>query len=153
MKLKLARVESLTEALELAPHLDRCAAQFWREFSDQAWPAGASERFLRRLFEAPETVLLTARDSSRAAPWGICLSGPLEDPLRGDRTPTILVLHVDEQLRRRGVARELVDELWLVLERRGLTRLAARVGHNDDALISMGERWGFVRAWEWIVRE
>jgi hypothetical protein len=31
--------------------------------------------------------------------------------------------------------------------------LSARAGHNDDALISMGERWGFVRQWEMMVRE
>ena len=30
---------------------------------------------------------------------------------------------------------------------------AGRAGHNDDALISMGERWGFLRAWELFVRE
>lgn len=153
MKLDLRRVDSLSAAVLLAPLLDRCAAQFWREFSDQAWPEGASERFLRRWFDAPQTVLLTASEPGRGEPWAVCLSGPFEDPLRGEVTPTLLVLHVDPQLRRRGVARELIDELGRILQERGLTRLAARVGHNDDALISMGERWGFVRAWEWIVRE
>lgn len=153
MKLNLRRVESLEAALVLTPTLDRYAAEFWREFSDQPWPAGASERFLRRFFAAPETALVVASDASRGEPWGVCLTGPLEDPLRGESTPTVLVLHVDPALRRRGVAQELLEEVTRVLAERGLDRLAARVAHNDDALISMGERWGFVRAWEWIVRE
>lgn len=153
MKLSLRHVESLEAALPLAPTLDRYAAEFWREFSDQPWPAGASERFLRRSFAAPETVLVVASDASRAEPWAVCLTGPLQDPLRGDSTPTVLVLHVDPSLRRRGVAHELIEEVTRKLAARGHERLAARVAHNDDALISMGERWGFVRAWEWIVRE
>jgi hypothetical protein len=40
-----------------------------------------------------------------------------------------------------------------VLAERGMRVLAARAGHNDDALISMGERWGFVRAWELMLFE
>ena len=34
-----------------------------------------------------------------------------------------------------------------------MTELWARAAHNDDALISMGERWGFVRAWELMSAE
>lgn len=153
MKLNLRRVENLDAALALTATLDRYAAEFWREFSDQPWPSGASERFLRRFFAAPETALVVASETGRAEPWGVCLTGPLEDPLRGESTATVLVLHVDPNLRRRGVALELVEEVTRALAERGIQRLAARVAHNDDALISMGERWGFVRAWEWIVRE
>jgi len=153
MKLTLRTLDTLSQALELAPALDRHAAEFWTQFSDDPWPAGASERFLRRSFEARETVLIVAQDGERAEPWGVCLTGPFVDPLRGDTTPMVLVLHVDPALRHRGVARELVDEASRSLEARGLSRLAARAGHNDDALISMGERWGFVRAWEWMLRE
>jgi ribosomal protein S18 acetylase RimI-like enzyme len=83
----------------------------------------------------------------------VCLVGPLVDPLRGESLPTVLVLHVDPALRHRGVAHELIEEATRVLAARGLQRLAARVGHNDDALISMGERWGFVRSWGLMVRE
>ena len=39
------------------------------------------------------------------------------------------------------------------LAARGVRGISARVGHNDDALISMGERWGFVRHWELLLRE
>lgn len=153
MKLTLRTLESLEQALELAPALDRHAAEFWTQFSDEAWPAGACERFLRRAFEAPETLVLVAQDAARAEPWGVCVTGPFVDPLRGHTTPMVLVLHVDPSLRHRGVAHELIEEATRVLATRGLRRLSARVGHNDDALISMGERWGFVRAWEWMLRE
>ena len=34
------------------------------------------------------------------------------------------------------------------LARIGDPRGHAAFGHNDDALISMGERWGLVRTWE-----
>lgn len=153
MKLNLRRVERIEEALALATELDRHAAQFWAQFSDEPWPAGACERFLRQHFDARETVLVAALDGSRAAPWGVCLVGPLVDPLRGESLPTVLVLHVDPALRHRGVAHELIEEATKVLSARGVERLAARVGHNDDALISMGERWGFVRSWGLMVRE
>jgi hypothetical protein len=51
------------------------------------------------------------------------------------------------------VARALVHETARLLAARGAGTLAARAGHNDDALISMGERWGFVRSWELLARE
>jgi GNAT superfamily N-acetyltransferase len=153
MKLHLRRIESFEAALELAPELDRHSAEFWTQFSDSPWPAGAAERFLHKHFAAPETVLVVASDDTRAQPWGLCLTGPFVDPLRGDSTPMVLVLHVDPSLRHRGVANELIEDVSRALKARGLARLAARVGHNDDALISMGERWGFVRAWEWMLRE
>ena len=35
----------------------------------------------------------------------------------------------------------------------GLDALAARAPLNDDALISMGERWGFIRQWAYLVYE
>jgi GNAT superfamily N-acetyltransferase len=65
----------------------------------------------------------------------------------------VLVLYVEPDARHRGVARALVEEATRLLAARGLRRLAARAGHNDDALISMGERWGFVRQWELMLRE
>jgi hypothetical protein len=52
-----------------------------------------------------------------------------------------------------GEQRALVERCRALLASRGHKRLAARALHNDDALISMGERWGFVRAWEWMLYE
>ena len=39
------------------------------------------------------------------------------------------------------------------LAMRGIRKLGAICGHNDDALISMGERWGFTRRWEILLRD
>jgi GNAT superfamily N-acetyltransferase len=151
MKLKLRRVESLEEALALAPRLDQVAAQFLEQFSDETYPSGACERFLRRHFLARECALVLAEDGERA--WGACLSGPFVEPLLGTSRPMILVLFVEPELRHRGVATELVKETEALFAARGIRGLLARVPHNDDALISMGERSGFVRSWELMEKE
>ena len=151
MKLDLRAVASLDEALALAPRLDEHSAEFMAQFSDEPFPRGASERFLRRHFAARETCLVLAERTGKT--WGVCLVGPFTDPLLGTTQPMLLVLHVDPSLRHRGVASELVRDAERILAERGCKTLAARAGHNDDALISMGERWGFVRSWELMVKE
>lgn len=151
MKLTLRRIASLDEALTHSLQLDRSAADFHAQCSDAPYPKGAAERCLRERFAAPETALVVAEEGGRA--WGLCLTGPFRDPLLGTTLPMLLVLHVDPALRHRGVATELVQEAQRALGERGLYSLAARAGHNDDALISMGERWGFVRSWELMVKE
>ena len=151
MKLNLRKVESLEEALALAPRLDHAAAQFLEQFSDEPYPAGACERFLRRSFGAPQSALFVAEDAGRA--WGLCLSGPFTDPLLGTSQPMILVLFVDPSLRHRGIATELVRETEAHFDALGAGTLLARVPHNDDALISMGERSGFVRSWELMEKD
>ena len=84
---------------------------------------------------------------------GLCLTVPFEDPLTGEILPMIVILRVDPNLRHRGIARALVDDARSILAERGHGILAARAGHNDDALISMGERWGFLRHWELMLHE
>jgi ribosomal protein S18 acetylase RimI-like enzyme len=151
MKLRIRRVASLEEALALAPRLDEHSAEFMGQFSDEPFPAGACERFLRRHFETRECALIVAEAESRI--WGVALSGPFTDPLLGTTMPMIVVLHVDPSLRHRGVATELVQEIERAMSERGIANLCARAAHNDDALISMGERWGYVRSWELMVKE
>jgi len=153
MKLELRQVTSLEEARRLAPRLDAAAAGFHAQVSDEPFPAGASARLLAERFDAPETVLVGAFPPGGSDPLGLCLVAPFEDPLTLARTPMVLVLEVAPQARHRGVARALVEEAQAVLAARGLRALAARATHNDDALISMGERWGFVRAWELMLFE
>ena len=80
-------------------------------------------------------------------------SAPFVDPLTGTMNPMLVMLWVDPSIRHRGVARALVGELKRRLARRGMTDLAARVGHTDDALTSMGERWGWVRSWSFLSAE
>ncbi len=152
-------VTSLEEALSLAPALDACAEEFAAQFSDDPYPQGASQRFLEAHFEHPATVLVKAEVApggagGAGAPWtGLCLTGPWSDPLLGSHVPLILVLHVQSAWRHRGLGRGLLEEAARLLAERGQAGLSARVGHNDDALISMGERWGFVRNFESMQRD
>lgn len=151
MKLTLRTLATLPEALALTPLADLVATEFHEQISDAPFPAGATERFLRAHFEARETVVIVAEGPDRA--WGMCWTGPFTDPLLGTTLPMIVILHVDPALRHRNVASELVREAEKVLRERGLTQLLARAPHNDDARISMGERWGFVRSWELMIKE
>jgi GNAT superfamily N-acetyltransferase len=153
MNASLRHVTELAEALELAPALEAYAAQAVSEFRDEPLPEGVCRRFFERRFEAEETVLLVAESARGRADLGVCLSGPFEDPLTAERVPMILIVVTSPDVRHRGLARAMVAEVARLLGARGATRLAARAGHNDDALISMGERWGFVRQWELMVRE
>jgi GNAT superfamily N-acetyltransferase len=146
-------VSERAEVLALAETLDARAAQFMAQFSDRPYPAGAVRRLLQSHFGDPALVLVVAESAPRGPLVGVCLVGPARDPLLGTTQPMILVLHVETAWRHRGIARELLERSAAELEERGLTSLAARVGHNDDALISMGERWGFVRTFEVMVRE
>lgn len=149
----IRQVELLSEALTLAPALDRGLAERAREFQDEPLPAGLARAFLGTHFDAPETVLVAAGSAAGASDLGLCLTAPFRDLVLGTSVPLIRVLSVAPAHRHRGVARALVDAVTRVLAARGIAKLAAQVGHNDDALISMGERWGFVRHWELMLRD
>ena len=137
----------------MAPAIDAYAAQAMAEFQDGPLPEGVSRRFFKRRFEQSESVLLVAESAVGKADLGVCVTGPFEDPLLGTRVPMILLLFVSPDVRHRGLAHAMVEQVARLLEQRGHRTLAARAGHNDDALISMGERWGFVRQWEMMLRE
>ena len=149
----------VTDAAEidaLLPRLEILAAELMSEFRDEPLPAGAVGRLLQRSGQEPQTILLradAAPGDPAADPLGLLLTAPFEDPLTGERVPLVVLLHVRPDVRHRGIARRLVEQALQTLAERGLDRLAARAGHNDDALISMGERWGFVRSWELMLRE
>lgn len=153
MQVQLRQIQDPDDASALAPRIDRCAAEAMAEYRDDPLPPGTGLRFVRTGLRAPESVLLVAESAPGEADLGLCVVGPFEDPLTGERVPMVLVLWVDPKVRRRGLAKELVGEARAVLRERGLRRLAARAAHNDDALISMGERSGFTRQWELMLRE
>lgn len=153
MEIDLRTIETAEEA---APHLDELTAR-GREALEELGVEGVPEDFARRFVETrlgePETLFLVAESAPGKADLGLCLFGALTDPLGGVRIPTLLVLSVAPALRRRGLARVLVREAGRILRRRGHERLAARVPAGDDPLVSMGERWGFVRSWELLARD
>jgi len=151
MEVQLRPITDLEEALTHAACLDRWAAEAMAEYRDDELPPDVARRFLERHFERPETLLLIAEEDGQNR--GVCLVGPFEDPLTAEVVPFVAILYVDPELRHRGLARALVAEVRRLLAARGLRRLAARAAHNDDALISMGERWGFLRQWELMLHE
>ena len=149
-------VTDATETHALLPRLEAVAAELMGEFRDEPLPEGAVGRLLQRKGQEPQTLLLRADagpGGPTPEPLGLLLTAPFEDPLTGERVPLIVLLHVRSDLRHRGIARRLVEKALQTLAERGIDRMAARAGHNDDALISMGERWGFVRSWEFMLRE
>ena len=151
MNLALTLVVDLADALALAPLLEQHARDPLAELGRTPLAAGAVRAFLERAFGERETALLVAREAGAAR--ALCLTAAIESPLTRERLPCIAVLWVAPEFRHRGVARALVDEAQRVLAARGCRTLAARAVHNDDALISMGERFGFVREVEIMVRD
>lgn len=153
MKPILRLVTERREAGALAPALDAYAAQALAEFRDTPLPEGVCRRFFDRHFEHGQCVLVIAESTTGAADLGVCLTGPFEDPLTAESVPIVLILYVSPDKRHRGLGRALIDETVRTLAARGHRKVSGRAGHNDDALISMGERWGFVRVWDLLVRE
>lgn len=151
MDIQIRPVATLDEALALTERLDRCAEEGMAEFRDDPLPRAVTRRLFERHFTHSTTLLLVAE--SLEGVRGLCLTAPFEDPLTGEIVPMIVVLHVEPELRHRGIAAALVKDAQKLLGGRGHASLAARAGHNDDALISMGERWGFLRHWELMLHE
>jgi len=152
MNLKLKTVTSREEAAGLTALLEQAVRDAAPGWSQPAGPEVAG-RYLGETLGRPGALLIVAEQKEAGRPLALAASAPLADPLTGERVPLLVLLHVDPSIRQRGVARELVRELRRQLTARGQSGLWARVGHNDDALISMGERWGFVRDWELMSAE
>jgi len=134
--------------------LERYAAESMEEYRDTPLPKGSVKRILEKHFEHPACLLLVSEVAgSKSERVGVCLTTPFEDPLTAEITPMIVLLNVDTSVRHSGVARALVQDAIRILRERGLGALAARAAHNDDARISMGERWGFLRQWEFMLHE
>lgn len=153
MQVQIRQIHLPDDACELAPLIDRCAAEAMAEYRDTPLPPGTGLRFCKESFRAPEAVLLVGESEPGLADLGLCVIGPFADPLTGERVPMVLVLWVNPTVRRRGLAKAMVTEARDVLRERGFKSLAARAAHNDDALISMGERSGFTRQWDLMLRE
>ena len=153
MNLKLRPIEAAAEADAFAPLLERGVRESVQAFQETDEDEGGWAAFAARHFERPETLLVVAEAEGEPEPLAFCLTGPYEDPWSGRAWPLVLGLWVRPNIRHRGVARALVQEASRLLAQRGVHLIAARTGHNDDAVLSMGERWGFIRAWEFLERE
>lgn len=155
MNLRLRAIASREEARGALALLEQAV----REVSGAAalaaarrTPAELAQRYLERLGPR-ESLLVVAEPREVERPLALAASAPFEEPLSGDVHALVVLLYTDPSIRQRGVARALIGELRRALAARGVTELWARAAHNDDALISMGERWGFVRSWELMSAE
>jgi len=159
VNLKLSSVSDPTAALAVSELVERAVLETTRAFREEAEPRpGAVRRLLEEHLGRAESLLLLAHATEPSAPNGgdpaaLLLAIPFTDPVEGSVAPLVAGLWVHPSLRHRGLARALVAEAVRVFAERGVAGLHVRAAHNDDALISMGERWGFVRAWELMVRE
>ena len=151
MNLKLRAIEGSEAARPFLPLIEEGIRASSLAYSEEAVPPGAGERFLAERFGRPESLLLIAEGD--AGPLALAITGPFEDPVTGESVPILIALYVDASVRHRGIARALVREVRRLLAERGYATLTARAGHNDDAIISMGERWGMVRTWEMMAVE
>ncbi|HIF42105.1 MAG TPA: GNAT family N-acetyltransferase [Planctomycetes bacterium] len=155
MNVSLTLHEKPCDWADLITDLDRYVTRLTAEWTDRDPGEGLGAALLRRADESSAGLLLTAHasepDSPKGARLGYCVIVPLADPVTGMETPFIAALEVDRNYRHRGLARSMVSAVTAEMKRRGHPELAARAGHNDDALISMGERWGFVRSHEVMV--
>ena len=111
--------------------------------------ASRTSRPARSVFVVAES--MEAADDG--ATIGLVLTGALADPLTAERFPVVLAVWVAPNYRHRGLARHLLEDAARQLVDRGHAALCVRTDHNDDALISMGERWGFTRRWEILMRD
>tara|TARA_R110002126_G_scaffold19349_4_gene72520 strand:- start:1087 stop:1545 length:459 start_codon:yes stop_codon:yes gene_type:complete len=152
MDVQLRTHTNLDGTQDLATAIDAYATQAMSEFRDGLTASGVGARVLAQAIEASEGVVVTAHGADGAR-LGYCVVVPFPDPLLGDRMPMVVALFTETDYRHRGLAAQMIASARRDLESRGHMELAARAGHNDDALISMGERWGFVRSWELMVRE
>lgn len=153
MKLALSTADSLSEALEWVEFLEpRLMEAVEPMLVDEPQP-GLLRAFFERSFDDPECLLVLAREPGEPRVWGAAVCGAFVDPLSAQRVPMLLGLWVDPSLRHRGVARGLQEEARRILAARGLRDFATRAAYNDDALVSMGERWGYLRHWEFMLGE
>ena len=152
MNLRLRTVASREEALGTQALLEQAVREVSAGFSER--PAGeVARRYLDACLGRREALLVVAEPKEVARPLALAGSAPFEDPLTGEVHAMLVLLYTDPSIRLRGVARAMTGELRRSLAARGVANLWARAAHNDDAAISMGERWGFVRAWELLTSD
>lgn len=109
--------------------------------------------FMQSSLGHPSTVLLIARDAKSEQFAGVMFVAARKDPFIGKEDPYIYLLYTVREFRRLGLAATLIDKGEEILRRRGQKSLSAPAGHNDDAIISLGERRGYLREIEFMSKQ
>lgn len=112
----------------------------------------AAERFAREALGGRDALLLLARGPA-GVDLGILFAAASRNPFLGTSVPFVYALFVRPENRRAGVAAALLARAERIYRARGFGALAAEVPYQDDALISMGERRGYVREREWMAKD
>ncbi len=152
MNLSLQEINDPADCEPLASLAQELIEHTMGELREEPVPSGRGLALLQGVLQSKAGVILRTI-GSEGETIGLIVTGPMLDPLVGDETPMILLLWTADPYRRRGMSKRLIENAVEILGSRGLHSLAARAGHNDDALISMGERSGFIRSFEVLVRE
>jgi GNAT superfamily N-acetyltransferase len=111
-----------------------------------------AERFVREALGGRDALLLLARGPG-PVDLGVLFAAASVNPFLGTSVPFVYALFVRPENRRAGVAAALLARAEQVYRTRGYGDLAAEVPYQDDALISMGERRGYVREREWMTKD
>ncbi|MGH7150109.1 MAG: GNAT family N-acetyltransferase [Planctomycetota bacterium] len=114
--------------------------------------AAAAERFAREALAGPDALLLLARGPG-PVDLGVLFAAGSRNPFLGTSVPFLYALFVRPENRRAGLAAALLSRAEKIYRTRGFGALAAEVPYQDDALISMGERRGYVREREWMAKD
>jgi ribosomal protein S18 acetylase RimI-like enzyme len=152
MNLRLRTISSRDEAQGVQALLEQAVRESGALLGERK-PVDVARRYVEHVLGTREALLVVAEPREVARPLALAASAPLAEPLTGEQHALLVLLYVDPSIRQRGVARSLVQELRRSLAARGIPELWARAATNDDALISMGERWGFARQWELMSAE
>ncbi|MDE0905129.1 MAG: hypothetical protein OSB42_10915 [Planctomycetota bacterium] len=152
MNLSLKEISDPADCEALAPLAQRLVERSCEELRNDPAPEDCGLKLLQRVLQSPTGVILQTIGADGET-VGLIVTGPLIDPLVGDETPMVLLLWTADAFRRRGMSKGMIQSAAEILAGRGLHSLAARAEHNDDALISMGERSGFIRLYEVLLRE
>ncbi len=147
MDVTLRPIADLSEAPGLVGELEAYLAHHGPPSS------AAAEPLLRCALTDEAGLVLVALPRGGGERCGFCVTAPAREAWEAAGEPAIVALWTAPDYRHRGLARAMVADARQRLCARGYPRLRAWVEHGDDALISMGERWGFLRAREELIWE
>ncbi|MFC4337866.1 GNAT family N-acetyltransferase [Salininema proteolyticum] len=110
---------------------------------DQSWPERFGRRWVRGLIGDDEAFLGVVEGPGGGASG--YLAGEVGGPtsMRTVRVATLVSLYVDETLRRRGAARELVRVFGAWAEEKGADRIAVTAFASNEAALAFYRSEGF----------
>jgi GNAT superfamily N-acetyltransferase len=102
-------------------------------------------------FGDPALLCLLAEEEGSAA--GFLLALPWSDPFLGKKGSEMRLCFVRPHSRRQGVAASLVARAERILAARGVASISLLLPTQDDPLVSIAERHGYVRVREWLEKD